>query len=43
MKPGSQLLAALLLCALALTGCGKEPPTYQEQGYVFGTLVEVTV
>ena len=27
---------------LALTACGKEP-LYQEQGYVFGTLVEVSV
>ncbi|MDD5180905.1 MAG: FAD:protein FMN transferase, partial [Gallionellaceae bacterium] len=26
-----------------LAACGKEPPTYQEQGYVFGTLVEVSV
>lgn len=32
------LLAALVL----LSGCGKEP-LYQEQGYVFGTLVEVSV
>lgn len=32
------LLAAILL----LAGCGKEP-LYQEQGYVFGTLVEVSV
>jgi thiamine biosynthesis lipoprotein len=30
--------------ALLLSACGsKEPPTYQEQGYVFGTLVEVSV
>ena len=28
---------------LTLTACSKEPPTYQEQGYVFGTLVEVSV
>ena len=28
---------------LTLAGCGKELPTYQEQGYVFGTLVEVSV
>jgi FAD:protein FMN transferase len=32
------LLAAVML----LAGCGKEP-LYQEQGYVFGTLVEVSV
>ncbi len=32
-----------VLCLL-ITGCGKkELPTYQEQGYVFGTLVEVSV
>ena len=28
---------------LFLAACSKEPPTYQEQGYVFGTLVEVSV
>ncbi|MDD5056982.1 MAG: FAD:protein FMN transferase [Sideroxydans sp.] len=28
---------------MTLTGCSKQPPTYQEQGYVFGTLVEVSV
>ncbi len=32
-------LAALLL----LTACGKEPPVYQEQGFVFGTMVDVTI
>ncbi|MBA4382669.1 MAG: thiamine biosynthesis protein ApbE, partial [Sideroxydans sp.] len=35
-------MTALFVCLLSLTGCGKEP-IYQEQGYVFGTLVEVTV
>ncbi len=35
-------LVAYLLALVALAGCGKEP-LYQEQGYVFGTLVEVTV
>jgi thiamine biosynthesis lipoprotein len=34
--------AVLLLLGLLLSACGKEP-LYQEQGYVFGTLVEVTV
>jgi thiamine biosynthesis lipoprotein len=34
--------AVLLLLGLLLSACGKEP-FYQEQGYVFGTLVEVTV
>ena len=34
----------VLAVALSLAACGnKEPPTYQEQGYVFGTLVEVSV
>lgn len=28
---------------LLLAACSKEPPTYQEQGYVFGTLVDVSV
>ena len=31
----------LLLCLL-LAGCGREP-LYQSQGYVFGTLVEVSI
>lgn len=34
--------AVLLLLSLLLSACGKEP-IHQEQGYVFGTLVEVTV
>ena len=34
--------ALLLLAALLLSACGKEP-LYQEQGYVFGTLVEVSI
>lgn len=34
----------VLSAALLVTACGnKELPTYQEQGYVFGTLVEVSV
>ena len=34
----------ILSAALLLSACGnKELPTYQEQGYVFGTLVEVSV
>lgn len=32
----------LLLAVLLLTACGKEP-LYQEQGYVFGTLVDVSI
>ena len=28
---------------ILLAACSKEPPTYQEQGYVFGTLVEVSI
>jgi FAD:protein FMN transferase len=43
-KGGRLLCASVSLWGvLALAGCGKEPPAYQEQGYVFGTLVEVTV
>ncbi len=34
----------IALCvALMLGGCGGKEPLYQEQGYVFGTLVEVSV
>lgn len=34
----------LLVAVLSLVACGKkELPTYEEQGYVFGTLVEVSV
>ncbi|MGC2457924.1 MAG: FAD:protein FMN transferase [Gallionellaceae bacterium] len=33
----------LLSSVLCLLACSKELPTYQEQGYVFGTLVEVSV
>ncbi len=33
----------LLSTVLLLGGCGRQPPLYQEQGYVFGTLVEVSV
>lgn len=33
----------LLMSVLCLPGCGKEPQLYQEQGYVFGTLVDVSV
>jgi thiamine biosynthesis lipoprotein len=35
-------LCFLLVVLVLLSGCGKEP-LYQEQGYVFGTLVEVSV
>ncbi len=35
-------LAALLALAMLLNGCGKAPVT-QQQSYVFGTLVEVTI
>ena len=34
----------LLVTAMSLAACGKkELPTYEEQGYVFGTLVEVSI
>ena len=36
--------AFLVLVTLLLTACqDKQPPTYQEQGFVFGTLVEVSI
>lgn len=35
-------LAVVLMLGILLSACGKEP-FYQEQGYVFGTLVEVSV
>lgn len=37
-----KLFAAAVLIAL-LAGCGGRPPLYQEQAYVFGTLVEVSI
>ncbi len=38
------LRAAAFIAVLLLAGCqDKELPTYQEQGFVFGTLVEVSV
>ncbi len=40
---GFLCVSVSLWWVLTLTACGKEPPTYQEQGYVFGTLVEVSV
>jgi len=36
-------LALAALAALLLAACGGEEPLHQEQGYVFGTLVDVTV
>ncbi len=33
----------VFLLAVLLAACGKTPPTYQEQGYVFGTLVEISI
>ncbi|MDR0481223.1 MAG: FAD:protein FMN transferase, partial [Gallionellaceae bacterium] len=32
-----------LWLTLFLSACHREPPTYEEQGYVFGTLVEISV
>jgi thiamine biosynthesis lipoprotein len=36
------LLLMVVIAALLLSACGKEP-LYQEQGYVFGTLVDVSI
>ena len=41
MRCGRRMVILLALAFLA--ACTKEPPTYQEQGYVFGTLVDVSV
>ncbi len=44
MKAIYGLRIVLILALLSLAACGsKELPIYQEQGYVFGTLVEVSV
>jgi thiamine biosynthesis lipoprotein len=37
-----RILVSMLAVLLMLTGCGKEP-LYQEQAYVFGTIVEVSI
>lgn len=37
-----RMLVAMLATLVLLTGCGKEP-LYQEQAYVFGTIVEVSI
>ncbi|MFA6061612.1 MAG: FAD:protein FMN transferase [Gallionella sp.] len=44
LLPVMRLTARILLpaCCILMTACGKEP-LYQEQGYVFGTLVEVSI
>lgn len=36
------LWLGLILCVLALSCCGREP-LYQNQGYVFGTLVDISI
>ena len=41
MKFGWRFLLLPMLVLLA--ACGKEPPAYQEQAYVFGTLVDVSI
>jgi FAD:protein FMN transferase len=38
-----QILPFLLFPFLLLAGCAKEPAIYKTQGYVFGTLVEVSI
>lgn len=38
----ARLLLGLLLLPFLLS-CGREPPLYQQQSYVFGTLVEVAI
>jgi len=41
-KLGAQHWLTAMILAVSLSGCGKEP-LYQQQGYVFGTLVEVSI
>jgi thiamine biosynthesis lipoprotein len=41
--PSNGLRFIVLSALLLLAACSKEPPAYQEQGYVFGTLVEISV
>jgi thiamine biosynthesis lipoprotein len=36
-------MTVYLIFTLLLSACNKELPTYQEQGYVFGTLVEISI
>ena len=44
MTGAASLRVLFFLAALLLAACGnKELPTYQEQSYVFGTLVEISV
>ncbi|MDP3482103.1 MAG: FAD:protein FMN transferase [Sulfuricella sp.] len=45
LTPYPSPLTFLTLFALlfALVGCAKEPPSYREQSFVFGTMVEVTI
>ncbi|HUW49887.1 MAG TPA: FAD:protein FMN transferase [Sulfuricella sp.] len=37
------MMLFVFACLATLTGCAKEPPTYREQSFVFGTMVEVTI
>ena len=39
----SVLCLLLPVLCLLMSACSKEPPAYQEQGYVFGTLVDVSI
>ena len=43
MKICWNLRFAVLTTLLLLAACNSKEPLYQEQGYVFGTLVEVSV
>ncbi len=38
-----RVLVALTLALTLLAGCAGKEPLYQEQGYVFGTLVEISI
>lgn len=41
--PARSRFLLILLCLPLLASCAKEPPVYQQQSYVFGTLVDVTI
>lgn len=42
-QPVTRNVVAAILIAATLTGCVKKEPLYQQQSYVFGTLVDITI
>ncbi|HCA27106.1 MAG TPA: thiamine biosynthesis protein ApbE [Betaproteobacteria bacterium] len=43
MAAGGKGLPILFVLALGFSGCSRETPIYHQQGFVFGTMVEVTI